>query len=61
MRLIVIAALLSGMAGCISLGRDMHTDRAIEECEALIDVNERLACEQRIRDSARERNAEARD
>lgn len=56
---IAAALMAAGLTAC-GTGKEWHTQRALQECQELMDPAERMACEQNVRDERWARDAEAR-
>ncbi|MBB35198.1 MAG: hypothetical protein CME88_07440 [Hirschia sp.] len=61
MQYLIMAAAILSISGCVAMGKDMHTERALDECDALIDVSEQQACRQTIHEARHQRDMEDRN
>ena len=60
MRIAATALALVALSSCASTGRAMHEENSLRECGQIVDIQERLACEQAVRDEKWRRDAQAR-
>ena len=57
MRLILLASAAVCMTGCSSMLKDMHTERALDECEETYrNADEVIACQNREREARYQRD-----